>query len=110
MLPRQLHSAVAPKLQHLNLLHALLIRLLQMNCNCSHPSFCPKPDPGTVEIPVASSSFRQKKTSGDLPAFLAASIAVGGSSMRGNEYIAPGLQEMEGTSRKESDRMRWLAG
>lgn len=26
---------------------------------CTYPSFCPKPEPGTVEMPVASRSLRQ---------------------------------------------------
>ena len=55
----------------------------------NYPSFCPNPEPGTVEIPVASKSLRQYKTSGTFPNCLAASIALGGSCICGNEYMAP---------------------
>ena len=51
------------------------------------PSSCPKPDPGTVLIPVASSSLRQYSTSGALPSFLAASMALGGRRTWGDEHV-----------------------
>ena len=54
-----------------------------------YPSFCPKPEPGTVEIPVASKSLRQYKTSGTFPNCFAASIALGGRRICGKEYMAP---------------------
>ena len=51
------------------------------------PSSCPKPEPGTVLIPVASSSLRQYSTSGALPSFLAASMALGGRRTWGDEHV-----------------------
>ena len=51
------------------------------------PSSCPKPDPGTVLIPVASSSLRQYSTSGALPSFLAAAMALGGRRIWGEEQV-----------------------
>ena len=55
------------------------------------PSCCPNPDPGTVRMPVSSTSLRQYHVSGLFPAASAAARALFGRWIRGNEYIAPSV-------------------
>ena len=53
------------------------------------PSTCPNPEPGTIMMPVSSSTSKQYFKSGDRFSFCASSMYPWGSLMRGKTYIAP---------------------
>mmetsp|Transcript_19763 Transcript_19763/g.44808 ORF Transcript_19763/g.44808 Transcript_19763/m.44808 type:complete len:249 (+) Transcript_19763:231-977(+) len=65
------------------------------------PSFCPKPDPGVVAMPVSFSISRQYITSGARPLLLAATTAPSGSATLGKAYREPAAtQVMPGSELK----------